>query len=355
MQPKSVERIKRLIRPLQYLLFLMRVNWLLSRLVNRPVVLSFHQIKEPTDTLIDRRVGVTDPDIFEKIIIYMTSLGYKFVTLDSLVDGLAEPRLERVAAVTFDDGFKDLYLNAYPILKKFRIPFTLFLITSTVGSKELLWLHKLYISIEKISHKRMLKIIKEYNKSEEKETVLHSLIGKIVLTNKKTILQELVSKTACEAELRKEDEKTLAEKLYLNKAELLEMEKYGLNIEPHGHEHWPLSELNQNDAKEEIEVCVKFIEEEFSKKCRFFALPFTSINMVVEKIVKSSRLSGVCFADQKLVEFSTNRFSLSRILPHNDIFEFSFILTRRYLRALKDKIAIRILPYLPIKSISRRV
>ncbi len=225
MQPQSIRIIKRLIRPLQPLLFLTRVNWLLSRLVNWPIVLCFHQIKKSTNSLMDHRVGVTDPEFFEKIIIYMTSLGYKFITFDSLVDGIAESRMGRVAAVTFDDGFKDLYLNAYPILLKYKIPFTLFLITSTVGSKGLLWLHKLYISIEKISFRNMLKLIKEFNNSDEKEVILQHLIGKIVQTSKKNILQELVSKTAYEAKLSKDDEKALAEKLYLNKAELLEMQK----------------------------------------------------------------------------------------------------------------------------------
>ena len=40
---------------------------------------------------------------------------------------------------TFNDGYKDVYLNAYPILKKFSIPATIFLPTSCIDTGEVLW------------------------------------------------------------------------------------------------------------------------------------------------------------------------------------------------------------------------
>ena len=95
-----VNQIKRLVK---LSLFLMRVNWLLSRIVNRPIILGFHRIKKPSDSLIDRRVGVTDSDTFESIITYFNFLGYKFVSLDNLVNS----RSGRLLAITFDDGFRD--------------------------------------------------------------------------------------------------------------------------------------------------------------------------------------------------------------------------------------------------------
>lgn len=42
-------------------------------------------------------------------------------------------------AVTIDDGYLDFYLNAYPILRKYHIPATVFLVTDFIDRKSWLW------------------------------------------------------------------------------------------------------------------------------------------------------------------------------------------------------------------------
>jgi len=45
--------------------------------------------------------------------------------------------------ITFDDGYLDNYTYAYPVLKKYAIPATIFLATDFISQKAWLWSNKL--------------------------------------------------------------------------------------------------------------------------------------------------------------------------------------------------------------------
>lgn len=73
---------------------------------------------------------------FEKQISGLKDLGYTFITYDDLIkyynNELALP--EYVVLITFDDGYLNNYENAFPIIKKYNIPVTMFVINDCVGS-----------------------------------------------------------------------------------------------------------------------------------------------------------------------------------------------------------------------------
>jgi len=268
----------------------------------------------------------------------MKILGYKFISLDELERRISKPRLDRVAVITFDDGFKDLYQNAYPILKELKIPFTLFLITSTIESKSLLWLHKLYISIEELPPMEKESILKKYSNLQYSNMDLIKSVSNIIMSNDKKIIENLTSSVADVAELSKEKERLIAEKLYLTKAELFEMKKHGLKIEAHGHEHWPLTSLNRTETENEIRSSVEYIMETFYKKPRFYCLPYGGGNQFVEDIVKDIELIGIATTKPKLVNAFEDSYSLPRICVLNDILYFHHMLNQSYLKALLEQI-----------------
>lgn len=69
-----------------------------------------------------------------------------FASLLQYLDrGDAPPRGSVI--VTFDDGFSDNYYNAFPILKKFNIPATIFLSTGYIDSQEIFWYEKLSYAV----------------------------------------------------------------------------------------------------------------------------------------------------------------------------------------------------------------
>lgn len=71
---------------------------------------------------------------FEEQIKGLLDYGYNFITYDELIKFKNnEIKLKKNSCVlTFDDGFDGVYENAYPIVKKYNIPFTMFIIINAV-------------------------------------------------------------------------------------------------------------------------------------------------------------------------------------------------------------------------------
>ncbi|MBI1745189.1 MAG: polysaccharide deacetylase family protein [Acidobacteria bacterium] len=70
---------------------------------------------------------------------------YHVVCLSHAVECLKSGRSLPVGAVviTFDDGYMDNYLYAYPVLQKYELPATFFLVSEFMGGKSLLWFDRI--------------------------------------------------------------------------------------------------------------------------------------------------------------------------------------------------------------------
>lgn len=78
---------------------------------------------------------------------------YRFVSLDELAGmrsetgrvGGAGPDGRPVAVVTFDDGYRDVYENALPLLERKGIPFAVYVVTDLIGTDRLYLHDELYL------------------------------------------------------------------------------------------------------------------------------------------------------------------------------------------------------------------
>jgi len=69
---------------------------------------------------------------------YLASNDFQVWPLSQLIESLrnGNPLPDKVIAITFDDGYKSVYSNALPVMKKHGFPFTVFINTDLVGGRQ---------------------------------------------------------------------------------------------------------------------------------------------------------------------------------------------------------------------------
>lgn len=102
----------------------------------RPVILMYHRVAR---VAYDPWQLAVWPDLFAKQIEALIQLR-RVVPLDWLAAKLDQGRIPRnVAAVTFDDGYADVLVEASPILERYACPATVFLVTGAIGDACAFW------------------------------------------------------------------------------------------------------------------------------------------------------------------------------------------------------------------------
>ncbi|MCJ7576909.1 MAG: polysaccharide deacetylase family protein, partial [candidate division Zixibacteria bacterium] len=94
-------------------------------------ILTYHKISDDFDW------GITRQKVsqFERGIKFLHDLGYKAVPLEEIfkqTSGSINEGGQKVV-ITFDDGYENAYLNAFPILQKYGFTAFIFIITGFVG------------------------------------------------------------------------------------------------------------------------------------------------------------------------------------------------------------------------------
>ena len=109
-------------------------------------ILMFHRIcnsGEKSSLRANSSLEIT-PDYLEEIIGFFTKKGYEFVSIGDVPGILNAKRpAKKFVVFTFDDGYVDNYKLAYPIFRKYQIPFTIYITTSFPDGTAILWWYML--------------------------------------------------------------------------------------------------------------------------------------------------------------------------------------------------------------------
>ena len=132
----SIFRFDRLIT----LYFSQYINQLLATKNEHIPILMYHSISNEDEQRVHPYYKTnTTPAIFDEHMSFLYNNNYKVINLNDALKHLhSNSKLkEKYIVITFDDGYRDFYECAFPILNKYNFSATVFLTTDYIGKNEL--------------------------------------------------------------------------------------------------------------------------------------------------------------------------------------------------------------------------
>lgn len=287
-------------------------------------ILMYHRVCDKSDNW---SLEPFNPQNFERQIEYFCR-NCEIVPLEKLAQCFQKGKSlpQKALAITFDDGYKDNYLYAYPILKKYHIPATVFLATGHIGTTELLWWDKVgYIIWHTIANPLVLEGLGSYPLQSEFEkfhaiSAISERLKKMPDGQRRLAIEKLLSISGVDIP------DDLGQKLILSWDDVSQMSNDGISFGAHSVTHPILTNMPLEQAKHEIIQSKKDIERKLGKETVAFSYPNGDFNLELAKFIRESGFSlAVSVSPSKLINLEDDIYALSRIGGDGDFNKFKVI------------------------------
>jgi peptidoglycan/xylan/chitin deacetylase (PgdA/CDA1 family) len=275
-------------------------------------VFTYHRIGPKTDNW---SLSPFDAQIFKQQIEFF-SRNYEIIQLDDLIQRLDQGKSPppQAVAITFDDGYLDVYSSAFPILAQYHVPATVFLATGYIGSDRLFWWDKVNYILQNTPETSMnLGTYGIYSLSSAEDRLLGNTkicewLKKIDENTKNEIIQTIATLGKIGIP------EGMGKKLLLSWDQVKEMSANNISFGAHTVNHPILTNVSLEQARQEIKQSRSDIEDRLQKKVYSFAYPSGCYNDRIIDLVKDSGYHyALSVFPNKLLSRSDNRFALCRI------------------------------------------
>lgn len=237
-------------------------------------------------------------------------------------EGRAWP--ERGLIVTFDDGYRDNYSNAMPVLKELGIPATIFLATGYIGRKNLFWWDAIAYSVKHTDRPSI-----HYPELSPEPVSLATVADRrraieMILGYVKEIPEEmrLVFQDRLYRDLGVRPSDRVADRMHLSWDEVRNMSACGIEFGSHSVTHPILANVSRRQLEEEVSESKRMIERNTGQEVLAFAYPAgrtSRFNKMAEEAVARAGYSyAVSYEEGLASQDRSDPYSLSRIHVERD-------------------------------------
>ena len=283
-------------------------------------ILAYHKIETNEFDDLNMSIPVSD---FEVQIKYLSEHYHVVSLLDYLRSIQTRKKIKKnMVIITFDDGYKDNYTNAFSIVKKYSIPITIFLTVIPISTGQSLWyeviVHLIKNSMIKeldLSNYGMGQII--LKSSSDKQVAIYQIVNKAKTmpeNQRQNLIDCLRRKLIIEDNNNQNNDDM--ENLMLSWDEIREMKNHGVTFGSHTMSHPILTQIPFETAEMEIKKSKYIIEKELGEKISLFTYPNggpEDFNEDIINIIRKSGFSCACSLIPGVVKTGDNLFTLNRI------------------------------------------
>jgi len=278
---------------------------------------NFHRIGNANDADFDPCVYSCTAESLEQYLVFFKS-NFKVINIEQLCGILdkGEPINEKLALITFDDGYRDNFDLAYPLLKKHNIPASFFITTSLIESDCVPWWDEIAWHIKQCGGQSIKLSPWDDSIIIDNPVSIHAIraILKRIKSTPKLIEQQLQELRAIS---NKEVPKDLSNNLFMDWTQLKTLSQDGIDIGAHSHTHRVLSSLSEEELIFELSESKKLLENNLKKQIKSVSYPVGSqsaYNKEMFVLLKELEYQ-VGFSFQSLINSKLNeyRFELARM------------------------------------------
>lgn len=251
------------------------------------VVFMLHHITNKDKTRIPTNEDLkVSPEFLEKIILRYRSKGFQFISLDDLSLMISQKQLpeQPFVAFTIDDGYLDNYTLAYPVFKRYNVPFTIFIATDFIDRKAILWwdtIEELILRNDNITTSDG--IIYPCGTFQQRWNTFRLLREKILSFNQEKLikqLNQLFNKYNIDwFDPIKKQAMTWEQLISISRDPLC-------TIGGHTVSHPALNQVSENRFNHEISECVSKLKSAIDLDIHHFAFPYGSSNEIGDREIR---------------------------------------------------------------------
>ena len=292
---------------------------------DRQIIVNYHYVEDPRPDF----SGIFPCPVkeFERQVALL-SKNFKITTLRGVFEACRASAPEKVVAITFDDGLCDQYENAFPILKKYGVTASFFIITSTfdgiVPSA-----HKIHLLLSKISPDELVSMFNSFIAREYPGTAEQYFIptdrriskrrqheGIAVANFKETL-------SAIPVDIKNKyiayvfssqgiDEAKLCKELFMDQSRIASLQAQGFEIGNHTDAHDALSAMSTEQIQYDLRQSQEKLKTVIGEFPASFSYPFGLTSSASRAVLAEEKFECAVTIEARSLVSSDDRLLLPR-------------------------------------------